>query len=150
MTDFTLSVLLTRSLLGLSDLQINDHDAYYVAAGSSDQLSPAVQWEKDQATSRYVEGSVTISRVRRTLNLNLGIEVMADTQADLMANIATLLKAITQDSFTLKATFKGVETRWAAEAADYALPRTAARINATQMMVNLVIPVQPIPVLGVI
>lgn len=149
-TDFTLSVLLTRSLLGLSDLEVNDHDAYYVAAGSGDQLSPVVQWEKDQATSRYVEGAVTVSRVRKQFNLNLTVEVMGDTQSDITANIAALLQAATQDHYTLKITVNSVPTYYAAEAADYGAPRTGPRINARQVQIALQVPVQPVPSLGVV
>lgn len=143
--DLSLSVTVSRTLLGLSDLPINDHVTYYVAPQF---LGGQVQWNRQQVTSPFTDGAVTVYRNRQLVTEQIAVEVMARTGAELKAAVDTLIDAFLQDSFTLTVTSDGATYQYACEAADYALLWAGPRMIARQAQVMLSVPRQPAALAG--
>lgn len=147
MPDFTLSALVTRTQLGLSDLQINDNLNYRIS-GADQFMQGTVIWERDSTKSPYVEGEFTTNRRRSNVQERLGVEVFKGDSAGisgqgkfaLEANIQQLIQAFTQDAFVINATANSGTTwqqewHWACEAADYAVTITGPRLASQQALV---------------
>lgn len=146
MVDIALGLLVTRTLFGMGDLDLNDHDAYVVSA--TDFMTQSQQWTRNQVGSAYTDGQVTVSRYKNLLSMPLSIEVLGEDQVDLTNNKAVLVAAFSQDSFILKSSIDGVDTWWACEAADYTMERSGPRLSAYQMQLVFGIPTQPNPLVG--
>lgn len=150
MPDLSLSCLLTRSQLGLADLELNDHDNYYLA---SDFLTGAQSWNRQQITSPFTDGSVTTYRTMQVVTRQLTVEVLtggAETTTALLANLGALINALGQDSFHIKVTVDGQQLVYQAEAADYTLQWDGPRTIAKQLQVQAQVPCQPIPLAGAV
>jgi|SRR6184192_3654342 len=145
MPDITLSVTVSRTGLGLSALEINDHLDYYIAPQF---LGANAQWNRTQVTSPFLDGSVTTQRYRQTVNEQLGVEVLGASQADLQAKLSALLGAFFQDSFTITITVDGTAYAYACEAADYQVNWNGPRFIAAQVQVVFSVPRSPAPVSG--
>ena len=157
MSDYSLSVILTRTLLGLSDLQINDNNLYRIAGG--DQfLSGAVTWERESTKSPYVEGEFTTNRRRSSIQERIAVEVFrgdstgisGNAKFALEANVQKLIDAFTQDAFVMnivvnKNTSWQQEWHWACEAADYAVQFTGPRFVAQQAQAVFTVIRNPVP-----
>lgn len=145
MPDLGLSVVVSRDLLGLAGLEINDHLAYYVGP---QLLGGQVAWNRQQVTSPFIDGQVTTWRTRQNVTEQLGVEVLGDTPGELNANLAVLLAAFIQDSFHLAVAIGAQSFEYACEAADYQVGWTGPRWVACQLQVVFAMPRQPVPVAG--
>lgn len=156
MTTLALSVTLTRNLLNLPVLQINDGVRYKVAPNF---LGGAQSWNRQQVTSAWMDGAVTVNRTRQQVQEPVGVEVYGRlvangiaTAAVLAANEAELLAAFEQDNFTITVVLgsgdAAVTTAYAAEAADLQSIRTGDRLRALQSQVQFTMPRQPVPLIG--
>jgi hypothetical protein len=143
--ELSFAVTVSRDLLALADLDINDHLTYYV---SPQFLGGQVQWSRQQATSPFVDGSVTVSRFRQTVTEQIAIEVLAGTGAGLKANVDTLIDAFMQDSFILTVVSDGATYAYTCEAADYQLAWTGPRMIGHQAQVVLSVPRSPVALAG--
>jgi len=142
--DLTLSVTVSRDLLGLGSLEINDHDAYFMAP-----FTPAgVTWSRTTVASPFVEGDITVHRRRANAQESLVVEVNGDTQAELSTNLRTLLQAFQQDRFNVDINVGGTHYVWACEAADYNVAWDGPRFIAKRLQVTLGVPRMPVPVEG--
>jgi len=146
MPDLTLTAHVTRNQLSLGDLHINDHTNFYIA--QENFLSQQVSWNKQQVTSIFLDGSVTVARSLQTVNENITVEVLGDTTADLYTNIQTLVQAFKQDYFQLKVTTNSQLITYQCEAADYSVTWQGVRMIANQVQVVLSVPRQPNPLVG--
>lgn len=145
MPDLTLSCTISRTLLSLSALELNDHVKFYIGAESQ---PGQVTWQREQVTSQFVEGDFTVSRRRGNVMETVTLEVLGDNQAQLQTNLAELIAAFKQDSFTLTTTFNGTSYAWACEAADYQVLWSGPRMVANQIQVQFQVPRKPIPTIG--
>ena len=160
MADLALSVTITRTALALSTLQLNDGLVYRAAA--EDFMGGDGTWERQQVGSAYMDGQVTVNRQRQVVNEHLTFEVSGATpgspatptsQVQFQANLATLIAAMSQDSFTLDiAVGSGGDIAhytYLGEAADLTNASwTGPRMLAKQGKLTFNMPRQPVPVAG--
>ena len=145
MSDIVLAASVSRGLLALPDLDINDHVNFYIAA----QFWGAEEtWERNVAGSPYVDGTVTVNRSRRNITQPVAVECLGSTQAALEANIAALKQAFYQDTFTLTVTTNSQAHAYACECADSTIGWTTGRIAGGIVQVVFQVPVKPIPLTG--
>lgn len=144
MPDLTLSVLVSRELLGLSDLELNDHSKFILAPSSPGQIT----WQRQTASSIFVDDDVTIHRRRSKVTENIVIEVKGSDQGALQANLTEILNAFIQDNYTITTTFDSTEYQWLCEAADYQVIWDGPRVISKQVQVQLQVPRSPVPLQG--
>jgi hypothetical protein len=143
-----MSVVVTRELLGLSDLNINDHTNYYVS--NTDFMSAQISWNRQTTSSPYIDGSVTIFRTRQQTSQSMVVECLGEDQAELRQNFDIIAKAFMQDNYTLTITLNSVDYSYRCEAADYALRWDGPRFVARQVQMQFSVPCQPQPLTGVV
>jgi hypothetical protein len=159
MPDLTMSATISRDLLGLSALQINDGTVYRISSESF--LSGQMQWTRNQISSIYIDGAVTVARSRQIMNENFAVEVagynpanlkLALTQNYFQANMAALIAAMSQDTLTLDLLVgpsgDQVHYTYTGEAADVQVAWTTPRFAAMRGLVTFTMPRQPVPVAG--
>lgn len=145
MPELGLSVVVGRGLLGLADLEINDHVSYYVAPQF---LGGQVAWTRQQVTSPFCDGAVTTYRTRGVVSEQLGVEVLGDSPAEVNTGLAVLLAAFVQDSFAIAVAIGDQTWQYACEAADYQVAWSGPRWLANQLQVLFTVPRQPVPAVG--
>jgi hypothetical protein len=92
-----LSVSLSRTLLSLPDLDINDHTNYYIARIGDSQ----VNWRRQTVSSPWIDGTVTTHRSKENITRSMSVEVLGDTWQETKSNAKALIDAISQDNFVL-------------------------------------------------
>jgi hypothetical protein len=146
MVDLGLSVVITRASLGLPDLQLNDHETYYVSA---DQFMGAQSaWNRNQVSSPFIDGSVTISRQRTMVNEPLALEVIGDSPLEVQQAITALKQAFDQSDFNIGVQLGAATWTYQCEAADTTIARSTPRLVANQWQVVFSVPRQPNPITG--
>lgn len=146
MTDIGLSLLVTRDLLGLPSLELNDHVKFVVGANL---LGSQVSWERQTATSPWVEGEVTVNRRRGLVRENVEVWVLGDTYATMQTNLTELIAAFSQDRFSLQLTLGSAPAQsWFAETSDYQVQFNNVSIVGQKMLVRFQVPRQPVPAAG--
>ena len=135
----------SRTSLGLPALDINDRVKYYLSEAVD---SGSVAWRREQVESPYVESKITIGRVRDIVEQKIGIQVLGATQTTIATNIAALVAAFTQDTFTLTIQLDSQTYTWACEAADYTMDWSRERLHAHQVLMAFGFLRHPIPVGG--
>lgn len=156
--DLALGVTVSRGLLGKGRLHINDRVRYKVG----DQfLGAGVQWQRNQVTSPYVDGAVTVSRTRQIVNDQVNVEVYGRNYVPranpndrsfrsdiLQRNESELIEAFSQDFFTLAVVADGVLYAYNCEAADYQISWTGPRRMAKQSLITFTVPHHPVPLIS--
>lgn len=145
MPDLGLTVTVTRTLLGLADLNINDHSVYALAPGT---MGAQVTWNRTTVSSPYLDDAVTVNRMRGKVNEAVIIEVLGVDQAALASNVDALIKAFSQDHYTLTIGIGSQTYAYRCEAADYQMTWTGPRFVARQVQVVFQVPRSPIPTQG--
>jgi hypothetical protein len=146
MADIDLSVLISRTWLGLDALEIAQGGTYYLAPQF---LGATVTWTRQQVTSPFVDGQITTSRMRPNVVESIGVEVVGSSAFWLQQRIKTLLDAFTQQSFTMTVRIDGAFYQYLCECADYqTLTWTTPRAVSLQGQVLFQMPRQPVPVAG--
>lgn len=145
MADISMSVLISRSSLALADLEINDLTNYRVAPQF---LGGNVSYNRVEASSVFMDSSVTIFRTLPKVQEQVQIEVLGTSQANLMANIDALIKAFSQNSFTMTITLAGQVWQYQCEAADRQMTWTGPRFIAKQVQITFTMPRHPTPLQG--
>jgi hypothetical protein len=156
MSSFGLSVKVTRTQLGLADLELNDNLNYRMAGGELFQAN--VSWERQTTKSPYVEGEFTTNRRRNNVQETMAFDVFPGNSAGisgqskfaLEANLQQIIAAMTQDSFRMdvvvsKSTQWQQEWHWNCEASDYSVQMTNARFVARQGIVTFMVIRNPVP-----
>lgn len=142
----TLGCSISRALLSLPDLDINDHVAYKVVS-----LEPGrEQWELVEASSMFMDGDFTTQRRQRSPRLRLEVEVRGADQATVDANKQALRDAAKQDTFVLTFVLNGETKQVYGEAADIDPSYQKERLH--NLIPTLVLDFKrlPAPALGVI
>ena len=145
MPELGMGAAVSRTALGLADLDINDHLAYYLTPAF---LGGTVSWTRQQVTSPFIDGAVTTYRTRGVVSEQVGVEVLGADVAELNTNLAALLAAFTQDAFHLAVAIGDEDFEYACEAADYQVGWSGPRWLATQLQVVFTVPRQPVPIAG--
>lgn len=147
MADIALVATVSRASLGLPALAINDHLSYALAPGF---LGASVVWKRNQASSAYLDGDVTVNRTRSNVVEPVVVEVMGVNQVALQNAVNDLIGAFIQDSFELSVTIGGVQHTYYCESADYQMTWVGHRFIAKQLQVSFQVPRRPVPKIGVL
>lgn len=142
----TLAASVTRDELGMGDLNINDHTSYALGVNI---LGGQVAWQKQQVTSPYIDGDITITRRRPTVMETIEINVYGTNHSTLITRLKTLVQAFSQDTFNLGVSFNGTLRQYQCEAADYSIEYNQPKIHSHQCLVRFSVPRNPIPIAGV-
>lgn len=141
----TVGVTVSRTLLGLADLDIMDH-VNYITSGTF--LGSGVTYRRTQVRAPYVEGAITTNRVRDVVQDQIAIDVLAPDYTTFQHNIETLQDAFAQDEFVLTMLLNGVPWSWQCEASDYKMDWSIPRIHALYGQIQYTLIRQPISVTG--
>src|SRR3954471_7485848 len=142
-----MSVTVTRTLLGLPDLELNDFVRYSIGAQF---LGGNVSWNKQQVGSIFVDGQTTTARSMQNVTEQVAVEVYAEDIDELRANTTEVDQAFFQDSFVMTVTVDGVVyAQYMCEAADRQLTWTGPRLIEHQNAIVYSMPRQPLPLAGV-
>jgi hypothetical protein len=112
------SFVVTRTLLGLPDLQLEQKNKYYIpdgTFGTGETGHRRVTSESPMVTGRYPSSIVEADRVA-----NVGVHILS-TQEDLQAECQIVIDAMTQFRFVLAWQWNGLSGIWQCETADWAL-----------------------------
>jgi hypothetical protein len=146
MPDVQISASVSRELLGLAPLLINEHITYYAAPQF---LGGQVQWSRTTAGSPWLNGTRTTSRVLEMVTEQLTIEVKAPTTLESQVAMATLIAAFQQDSYTLTVEVDGEAIySYLCESADYQVVWMGPRLVSKQGQATFSVPRQPVPLQG--
>jgi hypothetical protein len=127
-------------------LEIATSPDYYLG---TQFLGAAVQWERQQVTSVWMDGSTTVSRHRQMVTEQIAVEITGRDLLDVQRLTNQLIAAFLQDSFVLTVTVEGSVRRYQCETADYQnLGWTTPRLSAAQGQVMLQVPRQPVALRG--
>lgn len=112
------SILVTRTELGLANLQLSQEGLYYLPDGSfgpGETSQRRVTSESPQVNGRYPSSIIEGSR-----SGNVSVHVLSDL-SNLQANVQTVITAMTQFRYTLAWQFDGLSGTWQCEKADWSL-----------------------------
>ena len=98
MTDLNVTAKVSRTLLGLTDLDLNDHSSYVLSGPVAFQGQ--VSWQRTVTGAPWVDGEVTWERHRSNSTEPLTIYAKGSSQSDLDSKISALTAAFFQDRFT--------------------------------------------------
>lgn len=115
---FAVNASVTRDLLGLGNLNINDHVNYTLASGI---MSGQVSWDRQQASSQWIDGDVTVSRRRGNVTEPITLYVRGGDHGELISNVHTAIEAFSQDAFGLAIVINGEFNQYQCESADYSV-----------------------------
>jgi hypothetical protein len=147
MTDLSISALVSRTLLGLGDLNINDHSKYVLAGPMA--FGGQVQWNRRQVEAPWVDGQITVERHRTNVTEPLSIYVAGTSLGDLDTNLGVLLAAFMQDRYTFQLVVGGANHAWDCESADVSqVLYDTAHVYNKYVTVTLAVPRKPIPLAG--
>ena len=141
-----LSVTFSRTLLGLGDLEINDHIKYYVAE-FGDQ---AITWRRQQVSSPWIDGTVTTQRSKENVTRSMSIEVLGDDWADTLSNAKDLIDAVSQDTFVLTSDMNSEIVSYICEASDYSWAQSKERWHAYRGILTVSLIHKPNPTTGIL
>lgn len=142
----TFNASVTRSSLGLGDLNIHDYLNYVV---TNKIFGGSVTWQRNQVSSPFVDGDVTVTRRRPNVSEAFSIHVHGEDHEELATNISTLIAAFTQDSFNLGVTVGNQTYQYQCEAADYQMEWDQSKMHSTMATINFQLPRRPVAVSGV-
>lgn len=145
MPNLSMDVSVTRSLLGLSDLHINDHVNYALAPAF---LGATVQWNRNQVSSPFLDGAVTVTRTRQMVTETIAVEVFGANQSTVQLHASQLIDAFLQDNFVLSVVIEGATQSYQCETADYQVAWTGPRWIQNQLQVSFSVPRQPVALSG--
>ena len=134
MGGIALSATVTRSALGLLVLNINDHKDYII---STTMLGGSVTWQKQQVSSPYVDGDITITRRRPTIVEPIEIYVYGNNGTDLTNNVAKLIEAFTQDEFLMSIKINNSDRQYKCECSDYTIEYANTKYATNMTLVKL-------------
>lgn len=146
MTDLSVVAKVTRSLLGLGDLNINDHSTYRLAGPQV--MGGTVSWDRRQVSSPWVEGDITVSRRRTNVMDQITVYVDGANMAGVNTNLQTLITAFTQDRYTLSITVGSQQFAWDCEAADYQVTYDTPHLKSLYVPVVFTVPRRPVALSG--
>jgi dienelactone hydrolase len=145
-TELPISALVTRTELGMADLNINDATTYRVAGPSA--MGGQVSWVRQQVSAPWVDGDITVARRRQNVMEPLTLYIKGSSQADMDTKIATLIQAFTQHRYGLQIVVGGANHAWDCEAADYQVTLDTVHFHALYAQATFQIPRKPVALSG--
>lgn len=145
MADIELSAKISRSLLGLQPLELNDHVDYYIGAQF---FGGSMNWTRSQIGSPWINGLVTTSRVKGMVTEPCQFEVLGDDNEEINEKMAIISRAFFQSDFTITLQLGNATLQYQCEAADRTVLWTGPRIITPQGQVTFSVPRQPDPLQG--
>lgn len=139
-------VTVSRTLLGLGSLNINDHLVYEL---STTVFGGSVAYQTTWISSPYVDGDIPHTRRRGNVTDTLGVYVMGETNKDVLTNMQTLVAAMQQDKYSLMLVYDGATYQYECHSADYTVGWDQANLNANKILVTFSVPRKPVPTKGV-
>ena len=112
------SVVVSRTELGLADLQLEQVNKYYIpdgTFGTGETGHRRVTSDSPMVKGRYPSSIVEADRVG-----NVGVHVIS-TEANIQADCLVVVAAMTQSRFMLGWSWDGLSGTWQCETSDYAL-----------------------------
>lgn len=135
------SVIVSRTLLGLDDLQLSQKDRFYLPDGTfggGETAQRRITSESPQVKGRYPSSLVEGNRTG-----NLSVHVVA-TEETLQNEVQIVIDAMTQFMYQLAWNFDGLSGLWQCEAADWALGESgtldAKFLKLNTQIIHFVVP----------
>lgn len=110
-----------------------------------------VQFSRVWATSAYVAGGVQVLSIPGMVSATLKMYVYDTSQANVQTDLATLIEAFTQDTYTLTFEVGDATYEWTCYNADYQIdpwPLIAVIPTTPRLGVTFDIPRSPVPLQG--
>ena len=142
----TFGASVSRTLLSLADLDINDSVNYLVG---NQILGSGVSWERKQVSSPWVDGDFTVTRRRPNVSDKIEVRVYGGDQEELKDNLESLVEAMTQDNFILNLTLDAQSYSYSCESADYQISWGKELRHSNQTIVTFQIPRKPVALAGI-
>lgn len=151
------SVMVTRTLLGLPPIDLNDPntlrhgDGYRIIRGS---LGPGdVTWRKTVVDSPFVEGEAVVMAVKQQLHAPIGVRCLARSPAALTDVVQQVCTAFSQIRYTVQVTIEGTPWgTWLCQPADWSVGQSGSysefHFMAVQQEIRFNVPRFPSPSAG--
>lgn len=126
------SILITRTELGLANLQMSQNGRYYLPDGTfggGETAQRRVTSESPMVKGRYPSSLVEGSRTG-----NMSVHVIS-TLANIQADVKEVIDAMTQFRYMLAWQYDGLSGTWQCEKADWALG-DAGTLEAKLLLLN--------------
>lgn len=147
MADLNVVARVSRTLLGLGDLDVNDHSSYVL--GGPAAFQGQVSWQRTTTSAPWVDGEVTWERRRSNSIEPLTIYAKGSSLSDLDTKIATLTAAFFQDRFTFQMIVGGANHAWDCECADVSqVLYDTSHVASKYVAVTFSVPRKPVPLAG--
>lgn len=147
MSDLSVSAYVSRGLLSLGDLDLNDHTNFILAGPAPVQGS--VNWERKQTSGPHVDGDLTYARRRTNVVESVTFYVKGTDQASLDANLGTIKTAFFQARFTLQIIVGSANHAWDCEASDVSqVLYDTAHVYNLFVPITFAVPRMPIALAG--
>lgn len=140
MVDLSLNAKVTRTELGLGDLNINGSP--YRIVGST-IFGGTQGWDRHTVSSPFVDGDVVVRQRRTNVTEQLGIYVSGTDTANMFTNIRDLIWAFTQIRYTLQINIGNSVNQWDCMTADYSVLVDTPHMVAKYGVVTFNIPRRP-------
>lgn len=135
------SVLVTRTLLSLTDLQLSQSGKYYLPDGTFGGGETAQR--RTTSESPQVKGRYPSSLVESGRSGNISVHVVS-TLAALQADVQTVIDALTQFTYQLTWQFDGLSGVWQCEKADWSLGASGTldtdHLKVNTQIIHFVVP----------
>jgi hypothetical protein len=147
-SDFDLSVLISRNYLGLPPLQLNDHLTY--ACSGAQFLGGQVSWRLNEISGPYTEGATAIDATRDMVTEPLSVEVYGSTNRDRELAEQAVIAAFSQLSYTLTVDVDNVRSVYTGVPSGYQQTYIGPRLAHPQGLLTIQFRRQPRPVVTAI
>jgi hypothetical protein len=145
MTDFTLAASITRTSLGLGDLDLNDHVNFAISVPF---LGGTGRYVRNLDSSAYMDGEIEINAHLPNITETVGLEVFGANYAAVMTNAGLALAAFKQAQYTLTVVIAGHTHTWRCQRADWSYEINTGRVSANQVKFQFDVPRSPLAVAG--
>lgn len=147
MTDLSVTARVSRTLLGLGNLELNDRTNYVL--GGPVAFQGQVSWQRNTTSAPWVDGEVTWERHRSNSVEPLTIYAKGSTMSDLDSKIQTLIAAFMQDRYTFQLIVGGANHAWDCECADVtSVQYDTTHVASKYVAVTFSVPRKPVPLAG--
>lgn len=147
MPDLDMGVTVSRDALGLTDLDVNDHTSYKIAAQF---LGGQASWNRTTVSSPWVNSETTTQRSMKNVEEQVAFEILADTDVQLQTRMATLRAAMLQGDYVLTVTIGDATYAYQCEAADVQVVWTGVRFMALRGQMIFSVPRKAEPLIGAV
>jgi hypothetical protein len=145
MADLTVVANISRSLLALGDLNLNDYVNFTLATPI---LGGEEAWKRNSQGSAYMDGEVEVNASRGNITETIGVWVTGSTHANMMANVTTLKQAFNQATYELYLSINGTVHEWRCYRANSSYEFSTGLIASRKVKWTFQVPRNPVPITG--